>query len=56
VPEAKSVKFLALTPSVDDLIADPFRPDADWVLRVPDAPGLGIERNREKVARDRPAA
>jgi L-alanine-DL-glutamate epimerase-like enolase superfamily enzyme len=35
----------------DAFLAEPIRPDADGVLRVPQAPGLGIALNEDAVAR-----
>ena len=34
---------------VDDLIATPFRPDAEGYLTTPTGPGLGVELNREAL-------
>jgi L-alanine-DL-glutamate epimerase-like enolase superfamily enzyme len=31
----------------------PFRPDADGLLTIPDAPGLGIELNRDALKKYR---
>src|SRR5205085_291805 len=47
VPVARYVEFLTPSPYLDDLVAVPFRPDAEGYLTVPDKPGLGIELNRE---------
>ena len=52
MPVAKYVEFLTPSPYVDDLITEPFRPDADGFLTLPDKPGLGIELNREALQRD----
>jgi L-alanine-DL-glutamate epimerase-like enolase superfamily enzyme len=30
---------------------NPFKPDADGMLTIPDKPGLGIELNREALKR-----
>jgi L-alanine-DL-glutamate epimerase-like enolase superfamily enzyme len=51
MPVARYVEFLTPSPYVDDLIVNPFRPDADGFLTLPDAPGLGIELNREALGR-----
>jgi L-alanine-DL-glutamate epimerase-like enolase superfamily enzyme len=49
MPVAKYVEFLTPSPYVDDLIAVPFRPDADDMLTILDKAGLGIELNREAL-------
>ncbi len=51
MPVAKYVEFLTPSPYVDELITVPFRPDADGFLTIPDAPGLGIELNRDALKR-----
>jgi len=51
MPVAKYVEFLTPSPYVDDLIATPFRPDAEGFLTLPDKPGLGIELNRDALER-----
>ena len=51
MPVAKYVEFLTPSPYVDELITQPFRPDADGLLTIPDAPGLGIELNRDALKR-----
>ena len=51
MPVARYVEFLTPSPYVDDLITVPFTPDADGFLTIPDAPGLGIELNREALKR-----
>ncbi|MBX9585485.1 MAG: mandelate racemase/muconate lactonizing enzyme family protein [Gemmataceae bacterium] len=51
MPVARYVEFLTPSPYVDELITVPFRPDADGLLTLPDKPGLGIELNRDALAR-----
>lgn len=51
MPVAKYVEFLSPSPYIDDLLTVPFRPDADGLLTIPDAPGLGVELNRDALAR-----
>ncbi|MBA4062475.1 MAG: mandelate racemase [Isosphaera sp.] len=51
MPVARYVEFLTPSPYVDDLVTVPFRPDADGLLTIPDAPGLGIELNRDALKR-----
>ena len=45
------VEYLTPTPYIDELIATPFKPDAEGFLRIPETPGLGIELNREAMKR-----
>jgi L-alanine-DL-glutamate epimerase-like enolase superfamily enzyme len=51
MPVAKYVEFLTPSPYVDDLIVNPFRPDADGFLTLPEKPGLGIDLNPEAIRR-----
>jgi L-alanine-DL-glutamate epimerase-like enolase superfamily enzyme len=51
VPVARYVEYLTPSPYLDELITEPFRPDAEGYLRVPTAPGLGIRLNREALKR-----
>jgi D-galactarolactone cycloisomerase len=51
LPVARYVEFLTPSPYLDDLIVNRFRPDADGYLRVPTAPGLGIELNPDAMKR-----
>ena len=51
MPVAKYVEFLTPSPYMDDLITQPFRPDVDGFLTIPETPGLGIELNREALKR-----
>jgi D-galactarolactone cycloisomerase len=51
VPVARYVEFLTPSPYIDDLIVEPFRPDGEGYLNVPDRPGLGIELNRDALKR-----
>ena len=50
-PVARYVEYLTPSPHLDELVTTPFRPDAEDVLTVPDAPGLGVELNREALQR-----
>jgi L-alanine-DL-glutamate epimerase-like enolase superfamily enzyme len=49
MPVARYVEFLTPSPYMDELVKVPFRPDAEGFLNIPDAPGLGIELNREAL-------
>jgi L-alanine-DL-glutamate epimerase-like enolase superfamily enzyme len=51
LPVARYVEFLTPSPYLDDLITQPFRPDAAGYLRVPQTPGLGVELNRDALKR-----
>ena len=51
VPVARYVEYLTPSPYLDELITQPFRPDAEGYLTIPDRPGLGIELNREALKR-----
>src|SRR4051812_13490274 len=51
MPVASYVEFLSPSPYIDELVTTPFTPDADGMLTIPDRPGLGIELNREALAR-----
>jgi L-alanine-DL-glutamate epimerase-like enolase superfamily enzyme len=49
MPVAKYVEFLSPSPYIDELVLNPFKPDADGLLTIPDKPGLGIELNRDTL-------
>jgi L-alanine-DL-glutamate epimerase-like enolase superfamily enzyme len=51
LPVARYVEFLTPSPYLDELVLDPFRPDADGYLRVPEAPGLGVRLNPDALKR-----
>jgi D-galactarolactone cycloisomerase len=51
LPVARYVEFLTPSPYLDELITEPFRPDAEGYLHVPTAPGLGIQLNPEALKR-----
>ena len=51
MPVARYVEYLTPSPYLDEIIPDPFRPDAEGYLPIPDAPGLGIELNRDALKR-----
>src|SRR4051794_25863858 len=51
VPVARYVEYLTPCVYLDELIAEPFRPDAEGYLTIPEKPGLGIELNREALKR-----
>jgi D-galactarolactone cycloisomerase len=51
MPVARYVEFLTPSPYLDHLILNPFRPDAEGYLHVPDGPGLGVQLNPEALER-----
>jgi L-alanine-DL-glutamate epimerase-like enolase superfamily enzyme len=51
LPVARYVEYLTPAPYIEQIITEPFRLDADGFLTIPDRPGLGIELNREALAR-----
>ncbi len=51
LPAARWVEYLTPSPYIDDIIKTPFRLDADGMLPVPTAPGLGIELDPEGIAK-----
>lgn len=50
LPERSFVEFNSGNPLVEELILNPFKLDADGALPVRDAPGLGIEIDRDRLA------
>jgi L-alanine-DL-glutamate epimerase-like enolase superfamily enzyme len=51
LPVARYVEYLTPCPYLDELITEPFAPDSEGYLTVPDKPGLGIRLNREALRR-----
>jgi L-alanine-DL-glutamate epimerase-like enolase superfamily enzyme len=49
LPVARYVEYLTPSPYLDELVTEPFRPDAEGYLTIPDKPGLGVELNREAL-------
>lgn len=54
LPHADLVEFIGGSAYVDGLLAEPFRLDAEGRLEIPDRPGLGVEPDRERLARYTP--
>jgi L-alanine-DL-glutamate epimerase-like enolase superfamily enzyme len=50
-PDTNLVEYLTGSPFIDDIVTAPWRLDADGMLAIPDAPGLGMRLDPEKVAR-----
>lgn len=44
------VEYLTGSPYIDDIVAQPWTLDSDGMLAIPDAPGLGIALDMDKVA------
>lgn len=51
IPDSDLVEYIGGSPYVDGILRQPFTLDSDGFLTIPDAPGLGVELDREKVAR-----
>ena len=51
MPVARWVEYQTGVPYIEEILTTPFALDAEGMLRVPTGPGLGIELNREAVAR-----
>src|SRR3954447_16475564 len=51
MPVARYVEYLTPCVYLDELITQPFRPDAEGYLTIPEKPGLGIQLNREALKR-----
>jgi L-alanine-DL-glutamate epimerase-like enolase superfamily enzyme len=51
MPVAQYVEYLTPCVYLDEIITEPFRPDAEGYLTIPDRPGLGIELNRDALGR-----
>jgi len=49
MPVARYVEYLSPSPYLDEIITEPFRPDAEGYLTLPYRPGLGIELDREAL-------
>jgi L-alanine-DL-glutamate epimerase-like enolase superfamily enzyme len=51
LPVALYVEYLTPAPYIDDMLLTPFALDDTGCLTIPDAPGLGIELNRDTLQR-----
>ena len=51
MPVARYVEYLTPCVYIEDLTTEPFVLDSDGCLEIPDRPGLGIEIDREKLAK-----
>ena len=50
-PDTDLVEYLTGSPYVDEIAAGGWRLDADGMLPIPDAPGLGLELDLDAVAK-----
>jgi L-alanine-DL-glutamate epimerase-like enolase superfamily enzyme len=50
-PDTDLVEYLNGSPFIDEIVADAWHLDADGMLAIPDAPGLGLSLNRDAVAK-----
>jgi D-galactarolactone cycloisomerase len=49
--ETELVEYLTGSPFIDALVTEPWQLDSDGMLKVPDAPGLGLNLNPDAVAK-----
>jgi len=50
-PDTELVEYLTGSPFIDEIAGGGWRLDAEGMLAIPDKPGLGLELNREAVAK-----
>ena len=50
-PDTDLVEYLDGSPFIDDIVAEPWHLDTDGMLKIPDAPGLGLKLNRDALAK-----
>ena len=55
-PDTDLVEFIGGSPYVDRILQQPFTLDDEGYLNIPNLPGLGVELDRDKVARYTPDA
>ena len=51
LPVARYVEYLTPAPYIDEILTEPFQLDEAGYLTIPEKPGLGIELDRDAVAR-----
>ena len=50
LPGTELVEYLTGSPYIDDVVAEPWRLDADGMLAIPATPGLGVAIDHDRVA------
>lgn len=50
-PETHFVEYLNGSPFIDEIVATPWKLDADGMLAIPSSPGLGLQLNLDALAR-----
>jgi D-galactarolactone cycloisomerase len=50
-PDTDLVEYLNGSPFIDEIVTERWKLDADGMLPIPDAPGLGLQLNRDAVAK-----
>jgi len=50
LPGTELVEYLTGSPYIDDVVAEPWRLDADGMLAIPSVPGLGVALDHDRVA------
>ena len=51
IPVAKWVEYQTGVPYIEEILDPPFQLDSEGMLRVPTGPGLGVNLNRDAIAR-----
>jgi L-alanine-DL-glutamate epimerase-like enolase superfamily enzyme len=50
-PDTDLVEYLTGSPFIDEIVATPWKLDGDGMLEIPNKPGLGVELDRDAVAK-----
>ena len=50
-PDTDLVEYLSGSPFIDEIVAAQWKLDADGMLKIPEKPGLGLDLNRDAVAK-----
>ncbi len=50
IPGTEFVEYLTGSPYIDDIVAEPWRLDDEGMLAIPDAPGLGVALDFDRIA------
>jgi D-galactarolactone cycloisomerase len=50
-PDTDLVEYLSGSPFIDEIVATRWKLDADGMLKIPEKPGLGLDLNRDAVAK-----